>query len=535
MMKLTIRNVIAARLAGISRKELRAMMFNGQDLTTIFGNGLSSSGVQVSDQSALSQSSVLSALRLISEVIASFPLRTYKVAEDDSRQIDKEHALFSMLLNSPNEEMTAFTFIQTLIIHMFLYGGGYIRIIWKRAQVAGLEILYPPATVQYDGYYMTWIRTSPMSAGEMVKLFPYEIIKIPFMLPFNDFFKGKGLLSLAEDPIGLALAIDQYAASYFRNGAAMGGLLESDKQIPDDVKRRILAQFSVDNVGVGNAFNIGIVPTGVKFSKITNNPQESQSVEQREFQVHETARIFRIPAHFLDSKDKSSKASLEDMNQEFLDYGILPIARKIEQAIAQKCFIGDERRTHFVQFDFGELLRPNFLALQQSYAIMRQNGIINGQEWRRAVNMNPVDDPTLNAYLVLSNMGGIGYQGKASDIQGQGEPPVSEPDSADERSIPAFFGPIIEEIAKKALKREQIEREKAEKRGESKPELVDPRPLAESLFASMLTRRGRIHELDARLLRFKDAYSASFSSKTGHKEPEEIAQIVRNTLLEEVV
>ncbi len=225
-----IRETIRARIG----KAIRSLVWNNQNVDSIFGlNTASASGVPVSDLGALSNPAILSGIRLISETIAAFPLRV--MFEDDfgNKQPDKTHPLFNILLNSPNERFTTFTFVQTMLVHCFLYGNAYVQIIWgRKGQVNGLELLYPPATVEFgsgdDDFYMTWIKDGPMSAGRYVKLLPYEVIKIPFIIMQN-FFKGHGLLELSRDPIGLALAIDGFAASYYRNNATTGGVFEADK------------------------------------------------------------------------------------------------------------------------------------------------------------------------------------------------------------------------------------------------------------------------------------------------------------------
>jgi HK97 family phage portal protein len=400
------------------------MTFNAQNVDGIFGySSMSKSGVPVNENTALSNPTLLSGLRLISESVAMLPWRVMLEDDGGHKSPDKGHPIFGLLLNSPNESMSTFTFIATLVIHMYLYGRAYIWIHWNRqGDVRALELLYPPSTIEWgtsaaDIHYTSWIRTAPMAAGELRSLMPYEVIKLNFIITQN-FFLGHGLLELAEDPIGLALALDSFAASYFRNGAHMDGYFTSEKELTEDQKKRVKTSLAQEAIGVSNAFRQTYMPTGLTWHAISNNPQESQSVEQREFQVEEVARLLRIPSHMLGSRIKQVKTSESD-SIDFLKYCILPVVRRIEQAMNGKLFLGSDRGRRYIEADFKELLRTDALIQRQALAIDRQNGVICANEWRAQIGLPPVDDPFLNEYLVLSNMGGIGYQGKADNIQGQ--------------------------------------------------------------------------------------------------------------------
>ena len=70
------------------------------------GASPSSSGVTVSEQSALTYSAVWAATRLLCGMIAGLPLKVYKWLPDDrGRNGCPDHPLYSLLHNAPNDDM----------------------------------------------------------------------------------------------------------------------------------------------------------------------------------------------------------------------------------------------------------------------------------------------------------------------------------------------------------------------------------------------------------------------------------------------
>jgi HK97 family phage portal protein len=108
-----------------------------------FFGGLSLSGKSVNERSAMQVSAVYACVRVISETIASLPLQVYKHTE-----IGKEkainHALYKLLHDEPNPEMTSFAFRETLVSHLLLFGNAYAQILRNgKGEVTALYPLMP--------------------------------------------------------------------------------------------------------------------------------------------------------------------------------------------------------------------------------------------------------------------------------------------------------------------------------------------------------------------------------------------------------
>ncbi|NJN53295.1 MAG: phage portal protein [Anaerolineae bacterium] len=74
-------------------------------------------------------STVYACVGLISETIASLPLVIYQWLEnEEGRQRARNHPLYSVLHDQPNDSQTAFEFVQMLEAHALLRGSGYAYI-----------------------------------------------------------------------------------------------------------------------------------------------------------------------------------------------------------------------------------------------------------------------------------------------------------------------------------------------------------------------------------------------------------------------
>jgi phage portal protein BeeE len=63
-----------------------------------------------------------------------------------------------------------------------------------------------------------------------------------------------------------------------------------------------------------------------------------------------------------------------------------------------------DRKKYFTEFLVDALLRGDNASRQSALQTMRQNGIINADEWREIENMNPLPDGQGKVYLVNGNM-----------------------------------------------------------------------------------------------------------------------------------
>jgi HK97 family phage portal protein len=372
--------------------------------------GGTSSGTLVNENTALQTAAVYACVRVISEAIASLPLHIYRY-EDNGTKIQPTHYLYNLLHNEPNPEMTSFVFRESLMSHLLLYGNAYAQII--RDGAGRVTALYPLLPNKMDVYrnpdnkqifYTYWRdldETRPQEKSGSVNLRRDEVLHIPG-LSF-DGLVGYSPIALAKNAVGMAIATEDYGASFFHNNANPGGILEHPSVLknPDQIRAAWESLYK----GKGNSHRIAVLEEGLKFHSVSVPPEQAQFLETRKFQLNEIARIFRIPPHMIGDLEKSSFSNIEQQSLEFVKYTLEPWIIRWEQSMHQSLISPSEKNTHFIKFNLDGLLRGDYKTRMDGYAIGRQNGWLSANDIRELENLNRIsEDDGGDLYLVNGNM-----------------------------------------------------------------------------------------------------------------------------------
>ena len=93
---------------------------NGSGYSFLFGPTVA--GKAVNERSAMQMSAVYACVRILSEAIASLPLHFYQYNGSGGKEKALKHPLYSLLHDEPNPEMSAYSFRETLMTHLLLWG-----------------------------------------------------------------------------------------------------------------------------------------------------------------------------------------------------------------------------------------------------------------------------------------------------------------------------------------------------------------------------------------------------------------------------
>lgn len=385
-----------------------------------FYMGSTQSGKLVTERSAMQMTAVYCCVRILAEAVAGMPLHTYRYTDNGGNEKAKDHPLYFLLHDEPNPEMSSFSFRETMMTHLLLWGNAYAQIIRNgRGEVIGLYPLMPSRmTVDRDekGHlyyqYTTMTGENPKAKGETVILLPGDVLHIPG-LGF-DGLVGYSPIAMAKNAIGLAIATEEYGNSFFSNGATPGGVLEHPGVMKDPEKIR--DAWNAAFKGSGNANKVAVLEEGMKYTPISINPQEAQFLETRKFQINEIARIFRVPPHMIGDLDRATFSNIEHQSINFVTYSLAPWVCRWEQSMYRSLLTPEEKSKYFFRFSVDGLLRGDYKSRMEGYAISRQNGWMSGNDIRELENLNKVDG--LDAYLVNGNMIPVEQAGAAYKKEG---------------------------------------------------------------------------------------------------------------------
>ena len=347
----------------------------------------SNSGVSVDKNSALSFSAVLACVRVISESIGSMPINTYKIEADGDRILDKAHPV-AKLIQRPNKYQTTYNFFSVALTNLLLEGNCYFYIV-RDGAARPIELLYlnpdKVKVIPFEGnlFYEHSDFENPIAQTDILH----------FMGVGFDGKKGKSVLKMQQDTIGLSLGANVTAATYFGNSAQVAGVLKTDQTLTTEQIQRLRNSWNQRYQGPYNSNKTAILENGLDFKPISISANDKQLLQSRQFQVEEIARIFRVPLSLIGHLEKSANYnSIEALSTDFVRYTLMPYLVQLEQEMEIKLFRENEFESYEIKFDTKGLLRGDSTARASYYREMTQIGALSINEVRQAEKLNKIAD-----------------------------------------------------------------------------------------------------------------------------------------------
>ena len=400
-----------------NREIVPAVTDNVRDSGQIFYFGKSDSGETVNEKSAMQIATVYACVRLLAESIAGLPLHLYQYTdpEEQNKIKAKDHPLYKILYRQPNDEMSSFTFRETMMTHLLLWGNAYAQIIRDgRNNVLGLYPLQPDQMeVDRDKQgriiyiYHAYTDDVPGLNNKDYIFRADEIFHVPG-LGFNGLI-GFSPIAMMKNALGSAIAVEKYGSAFFKNGAQPAGVLEHPGIIknPD----RIRENWSDVYGGPQNAHKIAVLEEGMQYKPISLPPEDSQFLSTRQFGVNEICRIFRVPPHMVQDLTHATFSNIEHQSIDYVVYTLTPWLSRFEQAITKDLLLPSEQEEYFPRFNVDGLLRGDYASRSSGYASGISNGYLSPNDVRRLENMDLIpaekggDDYYLNGgYVKLESV-----------------------------------------------------------------------------------------------------------------------------------
>ena len=416
-----------------------------RDSGTLFVFGRADSGERVDEKSALQIATVYACVRLLAETVASLPLHLYRYTGDgDAKEKATEHPLYKLLYRQVNPEMTSFSFRETVMTHLLLWGNAYAQVV--RDGKNAILGLYPllPENVEIDRnengelYYIYHAYTDEVP-GEKDKDILFrrdEILHIPG-LGFNGLV-GFSPVAMMKNALGSTLAVEKYGSAFFKNGAQPAGVLEHPGVLKDPQKIR--DNWTQAYGGAANAHKVAVLEEGMQYKPISLPPEDSQFLSTREFGVEEICRIFRVPPHMVQDLKRATFNNIEHQSIDFVMHTIMPWLIRIEQAIIKDLLIDKEQDELFPKFNVDGLMRGDYKSRMDGYAVGFANGFLSPNDIRRLENMDLIpaedggDDYYLNGSYTKLKDAGSAYgvnQVSEQEKQKKEQPGETQPEEAE--------------------------------------------------------------------------------------------------------
>ncbi len=305
------------------------------------GSYYGGAGVAVTEQTAMAVGAVYACIGLIGGAMASIPFHFYKRGDGSRTRVD--HRLWWMFNESPWENWTASAAWMFTVQSIGLRGDGFWEIKRKNKyslsvdSIEGFEPHHPDrvyANKHDDGSLYYVVQTD---SGQL------RIIEAEDMLHFTGVgFDGKRSISPLKAALrsasGIAMAADEHAGSFFRNGARPDFVIRAPNKPSDDQLDVIRKTWYSKHQGPMRSHLPAILTGGMEVQELTMSAEDAQLIATRNFQVQDIARIFGVPPHMIGYTEKTTSwgSGVESMSIGFVRYTLRRYMDGFQQEINRK-------------------------------------------------------------------------------------------------------------------------------------------------------------------------------------------------------
>ena len=383
------------RLADMIRpREARALTLRSLGLAP----ALSSAGVSINTTSAQQVAAVSAAVDLIASQMAALPTLVYRRDRDSSVELADHPA--ARLLADPNGWMTGTDLREWLMRQVLLFGNGLAELVRDDAGAVVEMIPHPWPNVTallVDGRRLVFdvIETGGNlgGSGRKRRLLPGEYLHLRDQS--DDGMLGVPRISRCGQAIGVALAAQEFSASYYRNGARPSGVLSLATATGPQTLARLRENLDAVHAGPSNAAKVLILDSGAEFKPISGTPEQSELVDARRFSVEEIARVFGVPLIFLMAMSEQNYAAVARAFELLATQTLAPWCVKLEGLLTRALFSDEARASHNVVIDLSGLTRGDFEARWRAWKIARETNVLTPNEIREAEGYGPMAAPAM--------------------------------------------------------------------------------------------------------------------------------------------
>jgi len=369
-------------------------------------NYATKSGTVITPETALRVSVVHACVAILSETIASLPLLVIRKLETGGNEPVTSHALYPIFHDSWNPLQDTFEARDMGVGHLKLRGNWYNRIEWDgRGRIVALWPMHPRAMQVVRAKGEVWYQYAP--DGDVDEFGTprgtYPANQIWHVKDFRtDGLAAKSIVtSYARESIGLAVAMEDFAATFFGNGAVPGSVLKHPGQLGPEAAGNLKA--SLDAYSREQRHKTLVLEEGMDWTTVGVNNRDAQFSELSASVIRSIARYFRVPLLLLAEPDKTSTyAAAEQFFLSFARNTIWPITSRIEASAKHALLTPAERRLGYdIKFNLKALQEADFTTRMNGYRVGRDGGWLSVNDIRQLEDMPPI--PNGNIYLQPAN------------------------------------------------------------------------------------------------------------------------------------
>ena len=212
----------------------------------------------------------------------------------------------------------------------------------------------------------------------------------------RDYLRGDSPVMDVRESIALEIAAERHGATFFANGAMpliYFKLMEGFADFKDDESKLNFLEGVKKAFGGEKKFSTMMLPKGMEMDTLSIDNEKAQFLESRKFIRTVIAGAFGVPPHLVGDLERATFNNVEQQDTDFVINVVLPIARRMEAAMERDLLTDEDRKAGvIIRFDLDSVERADMKSRNEALKVAREWGVINPNEWREKINLNPLTD-----------------------------------------------------------------------------------------------------------------------------------------------
>lgn len=421
--------------------------------------GSSLAGISVNSDSALKVSAYKRGVELIANYVGKTPFHVKR-----AKVKEKTHPAWKLVRKwAQYHQLSAFEFRRTMVVLALTRGNSYAYIVRDPSTFAPTDLrILDPGRVEPKlekgvlNYYFSG-SAKPISAGDIIHIRSLSVDGYCGMDPIRGY---------AVDVLGLALAQNQYAATYYAAGGTPSTYIYSENVIDDDRFNRMKGETGPLKRSIDNPHDIPILDGGAELKSVNLSAEQTQLLGSREFSLKDIANILNLSVHKLNGAGATGYASVEEENNAFRDDTLDPwfcqFEIEYEKLLTEREQIEE---THTVEAVRESLTRSN-MADRSNYLTKAVGG-----PWMTAAEARDVD-----SLEEIDNTGELYPPPNMTKADPNATVPPAPAKGPKKRDDGLLQAAALEDTFTRLVKRVTVQARKAGERSAGFPDFLDELP-----------------------------------------------------------
>lgn len=323
----------------------------------------------ITREQALTLPAVSSAVNLVSNIIASMPIKLYKYKQGKVEELEDDTRV-KLLNGDTGDTLDAWQLKRAMVEDYLMGKGGYCYIRRNRNDVTGLfyvKEIFIQAIPNFKPIFKDFII---LVEGE--KYYKHDFIKL--LRNTKDGATGIGLTQEVGQAIETAYNTLLYQLNMVKSGGNKKGFLKSQRKLGQE-EINILKQ-AWNNLYANNKENVVVLNNGLEFQESSNNAVEMQMNDSRKTLNDEINNLFHIYPN--------------DFYRTFKE-AIYPIIKAFTTALNRDLLLEKEKKYLYFDFDVKEILKANPKERAETYKLYKEIGLKTINEMRKEEDMNNIE------------------------------------------------------------------------------------------------------------------------------------------------